>query len=193
MLNKKFKNHTIILASGSPRRQQFLKDLGLDFIIKTKEIEEIYPKYLHGKEITSYLAELKASAFEDELKENDILITADTIVRFNGKVMGKPKDKNDAKKMLNELSGQAHEVISSVCIKTINKQIIINDTTDVYFKELTNDEIDYYLNNFNPFDKAGAYGIQEWLGYIAVKKIKGSYFNVMGFPVHKFYKEMMDL
>ena len=193
MLNKKFNNHTIILASRSPRRQQLLKDLGLDFVIKVKDIEEVYPKYLHGKEITNYLAELKASAFDDELKENDILITADTIVRFNGKVLGKPKNATDAKKMLNELSGQAHEVISSICIKTIHKQILISDTTDVYFKVLTDDEIDYYISNFKPFDKAGAYGIQEWLGYIAVKKIKGSYFNVMGFPVHKFYKEMMEL
>ena len=193
MLNKKFKDHTIILASGSPRRQQFLKDLGLDFIIKSTDIEEINPKYLHGKEITNFLAKLKANAFEINLKEKDILITADTIVRFNGKILGKPNDSVQATKMLKELSGQAHEVISSICIKTIDKQIIINDSTDVYFKVLTNEEIDFYVENFKPFDKAGAYGIQEWLGYIAVKKIKGSYFNVMGFPVHKFYKEMMNL
>ena len=193
MLNKKFKDYTIILASGSPRRQQILKDLGLDFIVKTKDIEEIYPKYLHGKEITNFLAELKAKAFADKLKENDILITADTIVRFNGKVLGKPKDLEDAKAMLNELSGNAHEVITSICIKTIDKKIMINATTDVYFKKLTTDEIDYYVDTFKPLDKAGSYGIQEWLGYIGVKKIIGSYSNVMGFPVHKFYKEMMNL
>jgi len=193
MLNKKLENHTLILASGSPRRQQFLKDLNLDFIIKTKDTKEVYPKYLHGKEITDYLAILKANAFAEELKENDILITADTIVRFNGKVLGKPSNINDAKKMLKELSGQAHEVITSICIKTTKNQTVINDSTDVYFKELTDEEINFYVDNFNPLDKAGSYGIQEWLGFIAVKKIKGSYFNVMGFPVHKFYKEMMNL
>jgi septum formation protein len=193
MLNKKLKNHRLILASSSPRRQQFLKDLGLDFIIRTKDVKEVYPKYLHGKEITNYLAELKAKAFVGELKENDILITADTIVRFNGKVLGKPKDLEGAKVMLNELSGRAHEVISSICIRTLDKKIMINDTTDVYFKKLTTDEIDFYVDNFKPLDKAGSYGIQEWLGYIGVKKIKGCFFNVMGFPVHKFYKEMMNL
>ena len=193
MLNKKFKDYTIILASGSPRRQQILKDLGLDFIVKKKDIEEIYPKYLHGKEITNFLAELKAKAFEDELKEKDILITADTIVRFNGKVLGKPKNLEDAKAMLKELSGQAHEVITSICIKTIDKKVMINATTDVYFKKLTTDEIDFYVDTFKPLDKAGSYGIQEWLGFIGVQKIKGSYSNVMGFPVHKFYKEMMNL
>ena len=193
MLNKKFKDYNIILASGSPRRQQILKDLGLDFIVKKKDIEEIYPKYLHGKEITNFLAELKAKPFADELKENDILITADTIVRFNGKVLEKPKDLEDAKAMLKELSGRSHEVITSICIKTIDKKVMINATTDVYFKKLTTDEIDYYVDTFKPLDKAGSYGIQEWLGYIGVKKIIGSYSNVMGFPVHKFYKEMMNL
>jgi len=193
MLNKKLEGYTIILASGSPRRQQFLKDLNLDFIIRTKDVKEVYPKYLHGKEITDYLAELKANAFIDELKEKELLITADTIVRFNGKVLGKPADANEAKAMLRELSGQAHEVITSVCIKTLDKRILINDSTDVYFKKFTDEEINYYVDNYQPFDKAGSYGIQEWLGYIGVKKIKGSYFNVMGFPVHKFYKEMMNL
>ncbi len=193
MLNKKLEPYTIILASGSPRRQQFLKDLQLDFIVKTEDVEEVYPKYLHGKEITNYLAELKANAFANKLKEKEILITADTIVRFNGKVLGKPTDATDAKAMLKELSGQAHEVITSVCIKTVDKQILINDSTDVYFKKLSDEEINFYVENYQPFDKAGSYGIQEWLGYIGVEKIVGSYFNVMGFPVHKFYKEMMNL
>ncbi len=193
MLNEKLKSYTVILASGSPRRQQFLKDLGIDFVIRTKDVKEVYPKYLHGKEITDYLAVLKANAFTDSLKENEILITADTIVRFNGKVLGKPTDAKNAKEMLKELSGQAHEVITSVCIKTSEKQILINDSTDVYFKVLTDDEINFYVENYQPFDKAGSYGIQEWLGYIGVEKIVGSYYNVMGFPVHKFYKEMMNL
>jgi len=193
MLNKKLENYNIILASGSPRRQQFLKDLGLNFTVKSIDVEEIYPKYLHGNEITSFLAQLKADAYEETLNENDILITADTVVRFNGKILGKPKDVDEAKTMLKELSGQAHEVITSICLRTIEKTKIINDTTIVYFEKLNEEEIDFYLNNYAPFDKAGSYGIQEWLGYIAVKKIKGSFFNVMGFPVHKFYKEMMKL
>ncbi len=193
MLNKKLESYTIILASGSPRRQQFLKDLNIDFVVQTKNVKEVYPKYLHGKEITNFLAELKANPFLDDLKRNEVLITADTIVRFNGKVLGKPIDENDAKAMLSELSGQAHEVITSVCIQTIEKKILIDDSTDVYFKELTDDEINFYVENYKPFDKAGSYGIQEWLGYIGVEKIVGSYFNVMGFPVHKFYKEMMNL
>ena len=191
MLNDKLKNYNIILASSSPRRQQFLRDLGLQFTVQTIDIEEVYPKYLHGNEITSFLAELKANAFEDEMNEKDILITADTIVRFSGKILGKPKDAIDAKNMLTELSGQHHEVITSICIKTTKTSKIINDTTIVYFEKLSDEDIDYYIDSFKPFDKAGSYGIQEWIGFIGVKKIEGNYTTVMGFPVHKFYKEMM--
>jgi septum formation protein len=191
MLNDKLKNYNIILASSSPRRQQFLRDLGLQFTVQTIDIEEVYPKYLHGNEITSFLAELKANAFEDEMNEKDILITADTIVRFSGKILGKPKDAIDAKNMLKELSGQHHEVITSICIKTTKTSKIINDTTIVYFEKLSDEEIDYYIDSFKPFDKAGSYGIQEWIGFIGVRKIEGNYTTVMGFPVHKFYKEMM--
>ena len=191
MLNDKLKNYNIILASSSPRRQQFLRDLGLQFTVQTIDIEEVYPKYLHGNEITSFLAELKANAFEDEMNEKDILITADTIVRFSGKILGKPKDAIDAKNMLKELSGQHHEVITSICIKTTKTSKIINDTTIVYFEKLSDEDIDYYIDSFKPFDKAGSYGIQEWIGFIGVKKIEGNYTTVMGFPVHKFYKEMM--
>ena len=191
MLNDKLKNYNIILASSSPRRQQFLRDLGLHFTIKSIDVEEVYPRYLHGNEITSFLAELKANAFEDEMNEKDILITADTIVRFSGKILGKPKDATDAKNMLKELSGQHHEVITSICIKTTKTSKIINDTTVVYFEKLSDEEINFYIDNFKPFDKAGSYGIQEWIGFIGVKKIEGNYTTVMGFPVHKFYKEMM--
>jgi len=191
MLNDKLKNYNIILASSSPRRQQFLRDLGILFTVQTIDIEEVYPKYLHGNEITSFLAELKANAFEDEMNEKDILITADTIVRFSGKILGKPKDATDAKNMLKELSGQHHEVITSICIKTTKTSKIINDTTVVYFEKLSDEEINFYIDNFKPFDKAGSYGIQEWIGFIGVKKIEGNYTTVMGFPVHKFYKEMM--
>ncbi len=191
MLHNKLENYHIILASGSPRRQQFLKELGLQFTIKSIDVDEVYPKYLHGNEITGFLAQLKADAYEEELNDNDLLITADTIVRHNGKILGKPANRDDAKKMLSALSNQQHEVITSICIKTNTGTKIINDTTVVYFDTLKADEIDFYIDNFKPFDKAGSYGIQEWLGYIAVKKIEGSFFNVMGFPVHKFYKEMM--
>ena len=191
MLRENLKKYNIILGSGSPRRQQFLKDLGLEFSIKSIDVEEIYPRYLHGNEITSFLAQLKADAFDESLNTNDLLITADTIVRFNGKILGKPTDAIDAKNMLLALSNQGHEVITSICIKTMNSSKIISDTTIVYFDELSEKEIDYYIATYKPFDKAGSYGIQEWLGYIAVKKIEGSFFNVMGFPVHKFYKEMM--
>ena len=182
MLNDKLKNYNIILASSSPRRQQFLRDLGLQFTVQTIDIEEVYPKYLHGNEITSFLAELKANAFEDEMNEKDILITADTIVRFSGKILGKPKDAIDAKNMLKELSGQHHEVITSICIKTTKTSKIINDTTIVYFEKLSDEEIDYYIDSFKPFDKAGR------IGFIGVRKIEGNYTTVMGFPVHKFYK-----
>jgi len=191
MLDKKLENYNIILASGSPRRQQFLKDLGITFIVKFIDVEEIYPKYLHGNEITRFLAQLKADAYEETLNTNDILITADTIVRSNGKILGKPTDATYAKKMLLELSNQEHEVITSICIRTNTNTKIINDTTIVHFEKLSEAEIDYYIDKYAPFDKAGSYGIQEWLGYIAVKRIEGSFFNVMGFPVHKFYKEMM--
>lgn len=191
MLNDKLKKYNLILASSSPRRQQLLRDLGLHFTIKSIDVEEVYPKYLHGNEISGYLAELKANAFNDELNDQDILITADTIVRFSGKILGKPKNETDAKNMLTELSGKQHEVITSLCIKTSKTTKIINDTTIVYFEKLSDEEIDYYINNYKPFDKAGSYGIQEWIGYIGVKKIEGNYSTVMGFPVHKFYKEMM--
>ena len=190
MLKEHLKNYNIILASGSPRRQQFLKDLNLDFSIQLKEIEEIYPPHLKGKEITDYLAELKSSASTD-LHKNDILITSDTIVWLEGKAIGKPKDKLDAIAIFKKMSGKKHQVFTSICIKTKTAIKIINDKTDVYFKELTDAEINYYLDNFKPYDKAGGYGIQDWIGLIGVDKIDGSYFNVMGLPVHKLYAELL--
>jgi septum formation protein len=189
MLSNKLKKYNIILASKSPRRQQFLKDLDLDFEIQLKEVEEIYPNHLKGIEITNFLAELKSKPFEN-LNANDILITSDTIVWLNEEAIGKPKDKQDAVSILNKLSGQKHQVITSVCIKTLGNIKVINDITDVYFKELTDEEINFYLDNFKPFDKAGSYGIQDWIGFIGVERIEGSYFNVMGLPVHKLYTEL---
>ena len=192
MLKEKLKNYNVILASGSPRRQQFFKDLQIDFTIQLKEIEEVYPNSLKGSEITDYLANLKSKAFTN-LKDKDVLITSDTIVWHKNKALGKPKDKKEAKEMLLGLSNDAHEVITSISLKTNNFQKIINDTTVVYFKKLTEKEVDFYIETYSPFDKAGAYGIQEWIGLIGIKKIKGSYFNVVGLPTEKLYKELMSL
>jgi len=192
MLREKLKNYTVILASGSPRRQQFFKELDLDFIIQIKEVEEIYPKELKGSEITDFLADLKSKPFSN-LSKNDLLVTSDTIVWLKDKALGKPKNEEEAVAMLKELSGKKHEVITSISIRSSAFQKIINDITVVYFKEITDEEINYYVKNYKPFDKAGAYGIQEWLGFIAIHKMEGSYFNVAGLPIHKLYKELMNL
>jgi septum formation protein len=192
MLNEKFKNHKIILASGSPRRQQFLKELDIDFEIRLKEIEEIYPDQLQAEEITDFLAKLKASAFENDLQDNEVLITSDTIVWLENKALGKPIDASHAVKMLTEMSGKTHKVITSVCIKTAQKELVFHDETLVTFAKLTLKEIEYYLNIYKPFDKAGSYGIQEWIGLVAIEKIEGSYANVVGLPTHKLYKELMN-
>ncbi|MDA9977122.1 Maf family nucleotide pyrophosphatase [Polaribacter sp.] len=192
MLQEKLKNHHIILASGSPRRHRFFKDLDIAFTIQLKEVEEIYPASLKGLAITDYLADLKSKPFTN-LKENDVLITSDTIVWLEGKALGKPKDKQDAFKMLRALSGKKHEVMTSISIKSNHYQKIVNDITVVYFKEISDEEINYYIENYKPFDKAGAYGIQEWIGFIAIDKIEGSFFNVVGLPVHKLYDSLMKL
>ncbi|EAQ41412.1 Maf-like protein [Polaribacter sp. MED152] len=192
MLREKLQNYNIILASGSPRRQQFFKDLDIDFKIDLKPVDEVYPLELKGSEITDYLADLKSKAFA-ALNENDVLITSDTIVWLNEKALGKPKNEDDAFHMLKELSNTTHEVITSISIKTKKSQKIINDITTVTFKTLSDDEINYYIKNYKPFDKAGAYGIQEWIGFIGIDKIEGSYFNVVGLPVHKLYDELMKL
>ena len=192
MLKQKLKPYNVILASCSPRRQQYFRDLDIDFSIQLKEIEEIYPNELKGAEITDFLADLKSKAFTD-LQEKDILITSDTIVWLENKALGKPKDTKEAFTMLRALSGKKHQVITSISIKSLSFQKIINDTTTVTFKELTDEEIQYYINTYKPFDKAGGYGIQEWIGFIGIENIEGSYFNVVGLPVHKLYQELMDL
>ncbi|MBW2960648.1 Maf family nucleotide pyrophosphatase [Mesonia aestuariivivens] len=191
MLKEKLSQRKISLASGSPRRQQFLKDLGLDFEIRLKPVEEVYSDSLRGAEIATFLAELKAQAFENSLADNEILITGDTIVCINDQALGKPKDEAEANEMLLQLSGKTHEVISSVCLKSNQKTKTFYDKTVVYFKSLSNEEINFYINNHQPFDKAGAYGIQEWIGQIGVEKIEGSYFTVMGMPTHLLYTELL--
>lgn len=193
MLKNKLQKYKLILASGSPRRQQFFKDLDLDFEIRLKEIEEIFPPELKAEEITNYLAELKASAFDGELNENDILITSDTIVWHNNRALGKPKDAQDAFEILKSLSNSTHDVITSVCFKTYTEKTVLYEVTKVTFNELSEEAISYYIENFKPFDKAGAYGIQEWIGFIGVSKIEGSYANVMGMPTDKVFEYLSTL
>jgi septum formation protein len=188
MLGEKFKNIKIILASGSPRRQEFFKNFDIDFEIKLKNIEEIYPENLQYLEITDFLAQLKANAFEGEIQENEILITSDTLVWYKNEALGKPTDYNDAFAMLKKLSNATHEVITSVCFKTKNKFEIINDVTKVTFAAISDEAIGYYLDQYKPFDKAGSYGIQDWIGLIAISKIEGSYTNVVGLPTEKVYR-----
>ena len=188
MLREQLKNYKIILASGSPRRQQFFRDLDLDFEIRLKEIDEIYPPRFKEEDITDYLAVLKSDAFEGELSDNEILITSDTIVWHNNKALGKPVDYDDAFTMLQSLSNATHKVITSVCFKTNKSVEVINETTKVTFHPLSDNQIKYYLDHYHPFDKAGSYGIQEWIGFVGVAKIEGSYPNVMGLPIDKVYQ-----
>lgn len=191
MLADVLKDKHLILASSSPRRQELIKSLGLEVEIRIKPVKEEYPHRLRHFEISDYLAQLKSMPFEDTLTPNDILITSDTIVWFENKALGKPKDINDAFEMLKSLSGHSHEVITSVCFKSIGKQKTINSVTKVTFKRLSASEINYYINNFKVLDKAGSYGIQDWIGQVAVTKIEGSYFNVMGFPMDKIYNTLL--
>ena len=192
MLRKKLKEYNLILASGSPRRQNFFKELDVDFTIDVRTIEETYPNHLIGAEITDYLAQLKATPF-DALSEKDILVTSDTIVWKDNKAIGKPKDYEDAKGMLQNLSGSMHEVITSVTFTSKNFQLTVNDTTKVWIKELSEEEINYYLDTYEPYDKAGSYGIQEWFGYVSIERLEGSYFNVMGLPTRLVYKTLIEI
>jgi septum formation protein len=183
--------YKLILGSNSPRRQELLKSLGFTFINKPINADESFPKDLIAEEIPLYLAEKKADAYADDLSDNEILITADTIVWCEGKVFNKPENFVEGKKMLESLSGKMHEVFTGVCLKSGNKQTTFYDVSKVYFKKLKPEEIDYYLMNFKPYDKAGSYGVQDWLGYIGIDKIEGSFYNVMGFPVKEVYEELM--
>jgi septum formation protein len=193
MLANKLKNYKIILASSSPRRQEIFKELNIPFTVKVKHVNELYPSNLKGMAITNYLAKLKAKPFENELDTNKIIITADTIVWLNNQSLEKPKNQTEAIKMLKLLSGKMHQVITSVCLKTKDSEKIFSSITKVYFKELSDDEINYYVEKYHPLDKAGAYGIQEWIGFIGVTKLEGSYFNVMGLPINKLYEELTNL
>ena len=185
----KLKGKKLILGSQSPRRKELLASLDLDFKVITKNIDETYPNGLSNKEIAEYLANLKSTVFKP--KSNEIIITADTIVCVGNEILGKPSTKIEAIQMLKKLSDRAHEVITGVSIKSMNNEYTFSDTTSVHFGKLTYDEIDYYIDTYKPYDKAGSYGIQEWIGQIGITKIEGSYFNVMGLPVHRVYAELL--
>ena len=188
---KNFK-HKIILGSASPRRQELLKSLGFDFVLKPINADEAHwPENLKAQEICIYLAEKKAQDYQGVLTDDEILITADTIVWCEGKIFNKPADFEEGKKMLQALSGKMHEVFTAVCLKSKSKHLTFYDTSKVYFKNLSTEEIEHYLINYKPYDKAGAYGVQDWFGYIAIEKIDGSFYNVMGLPVKKLWEELM--
>ena len=185
------KKYDVILASNSPRRQELLKKLIPKFKIQVVPIEENYPKELDKEQIAKYLSELKSAAYQPT--KNELIITADTIVSIGNEVLGKPKDSNDALEMLMKLSGKSHLVTTAVSIKTTEKLITFSDTTEVTFYKLTTQEMDQYVRNCQPFDKAGSYGIQEWMGYFGIKKMNGDYYNVMGLPLHKLYRALKKL
>ncbi len=192
MLQDKFKNKKILLASQSPRRQELLKGLGLDFSILNIDADESYPHDLVREEITEFISKTKADAYEIT-NPDEILITADTLVWMDNLIMGKPKDEEDAFQMIKRMSGKVHEVFTSVTLKTIEKTHTFSETTEVTFDDFTDEEIDYYVKNHQPFDKAGAYGIQDWLGYAKISRINGCYYNVMGLPLRKLYQELIEL
>ena len=184
--------YRLILASSSPRRQQLMREVGFDFEVRLRKVPEVYPDNLPVEQVPEYLACLKASAFKEDLQKNELLITADTIVSIHGKVVGKPRDREQAVEMLRELSGNRHTVISGLCLTTSREQKSCSVCTDVFFRELTEEEIVYYVDHYRPFDKAGAYGIQEWIGYVGIEKIDGSFYNVMGLPVQTLCRQLKD-
>ncbi|WP_372973900.1 Maf family nucleotide pyrophosphatase [Muriicola sp.] len=192
-LSNRLRDHRILLASGSPRRQEFLKLMGIPFEVVRNEVDERYPSHLKGAEISDYLAVLKAESLRENLKPGDILITADTVVWYRETSLAKPADLEDTCKMLTTLSGQWHKVITSVCFTTLDEQRVVHCTTEVRFRDLEADEIRYYAEHFSPLDKAGAYGIQEWLGMVGIEEIRGSYTNVVGLPTFEFYQTLRDL
>lgn len=187
------KGKELILASASPRRKWLMEELGLEFSIHPKNVEEVYPDDLKREEIPMFLSKLKASAFSEQELEGKIVLTADTIVWLNDRELQKPVDLEDAKRMIRLLSGATHEVYTAITVRTSDQVISDFDRTEVHFRELTEDEIDFYVQKYKPLDKAGAYGIQEWIGYIGIDRIDGCYFNVMGLPLRKVYKALNQL
>jgi len=185
------RHYNLILASKSPRRQDLLKALGLHFNLVELDVDEVYPSHLQGAEIARYLCELKADAFDvTSLEKDSILVTADTIVWLEGNYIGKPANKAEAIDMLKQLSGKQHSVFSGICLKSKTRKVVFHAHTLVRFRELKNDEIEFYVSHYKPYDKAGSYGIQDWIGYIGITGIEGCYYNVMGFPVQMFYEQL---
>ena len=188
------KKYKVILASNSPRRKELLAGLGVDYEVRTlPDVDESYPDTLQGADIPLYIAKEKADAYRNMLQPGELMITADTIVWLDGRVLGKPKDREDALCMLRDMSGRTHEVFTGVCITTTEWQRSFAAQTEVRFAELSEEEITYYVDNFQPMDKAGAYGVQEWIGFIGVENISGSYYNIMGLPVQRLYKELVKV
>ncbi len=183
---------TILLASQSPRRQQLIKESGFPYKIINIDVEENFPKHLKAEAIPMYLAQKKAEAYQKPIAGNEILVTADTIVWIDNHVLNKPIDMEDAKKMLNTLSGKMHQVFTGVCIQSSSKKIIFYDESKVFFNSLEEETINYYLENYKPLDKAGAYGVQEFIGFVGIDKIEGCFYNIMGFPMAKFYKQILN-
>lgn len=193
-LSKHLEGRRLILASGSPRRRELLGELGLEFSVgAVKDYDETYPDSLSYSEIPAYIAEQKASHYDGELEENDILITSDTIVAIDGYILGKPHTRDEAIEMLKKLSGNTHYVVTSACIRTIHKTVTVSDTCKVTFNELSDDDIEFYVDEFKPYDKAGGYAIQEWIGLSSIPCISGSVYTVIGLPVQKLYKALMEL
>ena len=190
MIQEQLKKYNVILGSASPRRKELLSALGIKFSIKETHQEEYYPASLKGKEVAEFIAKQKASTISKKLSKNYLLITADTIVIKDNNILHKPKDTNNASKLLTHISGDTHQVITGVCIKSDKKQEIFSSITEVTFHKLSEYEITYYIEKFKPFDKAGSYGIQEWIGYIGVARINGSYNNVVGLPTTKLYQKL---
>ena len=187
------KDYKVILASNSPRRKELLAGIDVKFEVRViQDIDESYPSDLPTKNIAEYISRKKAAVYQQQMAPDELIITADTIVVLGDEVMGKPHDEADARRMLRELSGQTHQVITGVTLTTIQKQISFSVETDVTFKALSDSEIDYYVSHYEPFDKAGAYGIQEWIGHIGVTGLHGSYFNVMGLPVQRIYEALSN-
>jgi len=184
------KKYQITLASNSPRRKELLTKIIPHFKIESKEVEEIYPNYVKDAEIATYLSKLKSEPFQ--LDEKDLIITADTIVILDELILGKPKNHEEAKQMLTLLSGKKHKIITGVTIRTKDKKLSFHDVTKVQFYELKSDEIEHYIKEYKPFDKAGSYGIQEWIGCIGIKNMEGDYYNVMGLPIHKLYRNLQQ-
>lgn len=187
------KGKELVLASASPRRKWLMEELGVPFSVQPKNVEEVYPETLKREEIPVFLANLKASAFSEEELEGKIVLTSDTIVWLGDRELQKPTDLEEAKRMIRQLSGTSHEVYTAITVRTSDKTISDFDRTEVHFRELSEAEIDFYVEKYKPLDKAGAYGIQEWIGYVGIEKIEGCYFNVMGLPLRKVYKALNQL